>query len=196
MPKGGELGYDPSGTMSGLRYCPKCGAQNDSTMARCLRCGLVFGEYRPAPVTVIRAPQERRYNIAAWMLGAMVLMVLGFAAYFLSVQGLFLADGGRGKSPLQEMVERSASAFQRLQAAKNDGERGSVHGEIGEILATLTLIPEGQDMESNLLLQRTLYELDAYTGPSAVMGADAVRAFEQRFVLIGRMVRTSSPSTP
>jgi len=177
----------------GSRYCPTCGARNDAGAAQCARCGLVFAQFAPAPVRVMKGDRDQTRHIVLWLLGAMVFIMVAFATYFLSVHRLVAGDETGGRNTLQDMAERSGTLFDRLRAAQDEAELERIHGEIGGMLATLAILPEGQDMGTNLLLQRTLYEMDALTRAGAVRDDDSLRPLAERLAVIRRSVLASSP---
>jgi len=154
----------------------------------------MFAEFKPAPVAVMEGGREDSNNTTLWLFGGMLILVAVFAGYFLSVHRM-VAEGDRG-STLQGLATQSQVLFDRVQNAREEAELERIHGEIDALLTTLSFVPEAQDMGTNLILQRTLHDMDALTRPDAVRDAESFRALGERLALISRSVRSSSPPTP
>lgn len=180
----------------GSRYCPTCGTCNDSRAEQCARCGLVFAQFKPAPVTLMEGDRERPRHVVLWLICVMVLLIGAFAGYFLSVHRLVAGEAAGGRSALQELADRSGVLLDRLRTAQDGAELERIHGEIGSMLVTLSIIPEGQDVGTNLLLQRTLYEMDGLTRSGAVRDDGALRPIAERLAFIRRSVLGLLTPTP
>lgn len=179
--------------MSEVRYCPTCGTRNDGRADRCVRCGLVFSEYRPAPVASMEGGRDRSRHLTLWLIGGLAVLMAAFAAYFLSAHRLV---AGGGDNPLLEQKAKAEALLDRLAEGPGEEERGRIHEEITALMATLSLVPEGRDIGANLALQRVLHDLDGFTGAAGAMDGGTLLSFRERLALIDRSVRPSSPPTP
>jgi len=178
-----------------FRYCPSCGTRNAATEQSCAKCGLVFSQFKRMDV-VIQAGSEKEIDTRTLVIGLGAVLVFLFAAYVIYVQRLMPKDLGKDAGGLPLASARAEALFTRLLKAETEGEVEKINAEIKGLQSYLDLIPEGRDMEANLILQRNLADMERLSHFPSVVNAAAMENIQKRFQVIRKRLDMTSVDKP
>ena len=184
-----------TGMQADFRYCPSCGTRNAATDASCVKCGVVFSKFRRMDV-VLQSGREKGIDTRALVIGFGVVLALLFAAYVVLVQRFMPKGPGKDPGGLPLVSARAEALFTRMLQAKTEGEFEKINAEIKGLQSYLNLIPEGQDMEANLILQRNLSDMERLSHFPRVVGAVAMGDIRNRFEIIRKRLNPASTAKP
>ena len=178
-----------------FRYCPSCGTRNAAKEEECVKCGVVFSHFKRMDV-VIQAGSEKGINTRSLVIGMAAVLGLLFAVYVIYVQKFM--PTGRAKDPggLALMSARAEILFKHLLEARTEGEIEEINVEIKALQASLSLIPEGRDMEANLILQKNLADMERLSHFPTVVNAAAIESIRERFEMIRKRLGLGAATAP
>lgn len=174
-----------------FRYCPSCGARNAASEEGCVKCGVVFSQFKRMDV-VIQAGAEKGINTQSLVIGMGVVLCLLFGAYVLYVQKFMPKGPGKDPGGLPLVSARAEVLYKRLLQARTEGEVEKINVEIKGLQNYLNLIPEEQDMEANLILQKNLAEIEHLSHFPSVVNATTREEIQNRFEIIRKRLAISS----
>jgi hypothetical protein len=172
-----------AGMTADFRYCPSCGTRNAATEEGCVKCGVVFSQFRRMDV-VIQAGSEKGINTRTLVIGMGVVLGLLFGAYVMYVQKFMPKGPGKDPGGLPLVSARAEVLYKGLLQAGTEEEIEKINAEIKGLQSYLNLIPEGQDMEANLILQKNLAEMERLSHFPSVVNAATMEDIRKRFKII------------
>jgi len=168
-----------------FRYCPSCGTRNIKTDASCVRCGLVFSRFKPAPV-LAQAGKEERSHMSALLLAIVAILFVSFTSYILWIQKSLVPNKNTTEGSIQLLTVRAETLFQRLLHESTEKELNLIHTEIQGLLTFINVVPESQDVEANLMLQKILIDMERGSHFPLVLDAKMQSSIQERFTIIDK----------